>query len=238
MSEAKPAMPPGAPPAAGGPPAPAASAPLFLGLVLVGCGFLLLYLRFGVGARLDAATLGLAAALGALMYALRGLFWMVQALSRRDVETVIAGETAGPRLRSELRDEKRRVLRAIKELDFDHQMGKLSDEDHREIGARYKLRAVEIMRQLDGAGDLHPELARVLEGLHEPSPTLKSKPEEAPAAQNVQPPAPSSEAPAEAGAQAAAEAPAQHETRACPECDTANDLDAKFCKSCGKELAA
>jgi hypothetical protein len=36
---------------------------------------------------------------------------------------------------------------------------------------------------------------------------------------------------------AAADVKAQSATRSCPQCSTANDLDARFCKSCGERLA-
>jgi hypothetical protein len=71
-----------------------------------------------------------------------------------------------PEKQRELRDEKRRLLRAIKELDFDHGIGKLSDQDHAAVLAAYKLRAIEVMRALDAEAEIHPELAAVLRRRH------------------------------------------------------------------------
>jgi rRNA maturation endonuclease Nob1 len=53
----------------------------------------------------------------------------------------------------ELEREKRILLKAIKELEFDHAMGKLSAADHAEIAGRYRARAIAVLRQLD-AGSL------------------------------------------------------------------------------------
>ena len=41
------------------------------------------------------------------------------------------------------------TLRSIKELEFDHAMGKVAQKDFAEIGARLRARALELMDQLD-----------------------------------------------------------------------------------------
>ena len=66
--------------------------------------------------------------------------------------------TFGPRLlggrtRAALEREKTLVLRSIKELEFDHAMGKVSEKDFADMGGRLRARATRLMRQLDaGAG--------------------------------------------------------------------------------------
>ena len=55
----------------------------------------------------------------------------------------------GGRTRAALEREKTLALRAIKELEFDHAMGKVSDQDFAEMGARLRARAAGLMRQLD-----------------------------------------------------------------------------------------
>jgi hypothetical protein len=128
----------------------------------------LLGLAIGVGVDIDAPTIALAAACVVMVWALRSMWGIVVALSRPAAETILVeAEAVGPigGVRSdlaELREEKSRVLRAIKELEFDHAMGKLSDEDFKQIGDRYRLRAIEVLRQLepvDGTSELHPLLA-------------------------------------------------------------------------------
>jgi hypothetical protein len=130
---------------------------LLLG-VLVAVGVL-----WFLGATNLPASLGLVGAGVALVYCLHVFYGIVQALSRPSVQTVLeqsgALALAG---RREAREERHRVLRAIKELDFDHAMGKISDEDFTRVRQGYELRAVEIMRVLRQEPDLHPRLRAVL----------------------------------------------------------------------------
>jgi hypothetical protein len=135
-------------------------------------GAVLLFLRVVVGVAIDAPTLGLAVACAALIGALRGMWGVVFVLTRPGVETIVTESEVGPALgsKSELREEKLRVLRAIKELEFDHAMGKLSDQDFKQVGDGYRLRAIEVMRALDEdpAGELHPLLREHLAGIGQP----------------------------------------------------------------------
>ncbi|MGB0389510.1 MAG: hypothetical protein ACPGWR_32215 [Ardenticatenaceae bacterium] len=48
--------------------------------------------------------------------------------------------------------ERETALLAIRDLQFDHQMAKLSDEDFAQLDARYRAHAIEILRQLDELG--------------------------------------------------------------------------------------
>ena len=52
----------------------------------------------------------------------------------------------------ELQREKRSLLKAIKEIEFDHQMGKMSDQDARELKHFYRARAIEIIKALEADG--------------------------------------------------------------------------------------
>lgn len=76
-----------------------------------------------------------------------------------------AGEPVSERTRAALEREKLLVLRSIKELEFDHAMGKLSKKDFDEMSGRLRARAISLMRQLE----LDPEgykssIERELEG--------------------------------------------------------------------------
>ena len=53
------------------------------------------------------------------------------------------------RRRKELEREKTSLMKALKELEFDHEMRKVSDADFAEIGGVYRTRAIRVMRQLD-----------------------------------------------------------------------------------------
>lgn len=208
-------------------PASPARLPRGVVYVIAGVAALGLFLVFVASARPDVATAGLLLVGVTLVVCLHSLHRMVGALARDNLEVVVdtEGEYGGVSER-ELREERRRVLRALNELRFDHEMGKLSKADYDVVRQGFELRALEVMRALDASASLHPELAARL-GVETPVDPLaqtKSDPEpEMPAAAPV--------------AAAQAETPPA-ETRACAACDGANDADARFCKHCGKELAA
>ena len=54
----------------------------------------------------------------------------------------------GDRRTLEVAEEKDRALAALKELEFDHRTGKLSDEDYRELVGGYRRRAAAALRSL------------------------------------------------------------------------------------------
>ena len=205
-----------------------------MSLFIIAAAGLLTYLLAFTDATLDSATLGLVLAGVALVFCLRALYKMVSVLSRPDVTVALqqlpAAATASKR---ELREERRRLLRAINELKFDHDMGKLSDADYKAVRQTYELQAIEVMRALDAAPALHPDLVAELQdrGLLDEEGTASGD-EAVPASSIDTQPAeiPLSEAESESEAEAG--------TRACAECEGINDADAKFCKHCGKELMA
>ena len=76
----------------------------------------------------------------------------------------------GGRTRVALEREKMLVLRAIKDLEFDRAMGKVSESDFAEMSARLRARASRLLRQVDrGAGYRH-EIERELAARLPPSP--------------------------------------------------------------------
>lgn len=71
---------------------------------------------------------------------------------------ILAGRT-----RAALEREKTLALRTIKELEFDHSMGKLSEKDFVEMSARLRARAGRILRQLDqGAASYKDQIEKEL----------------------------------------------------------------------------
>lgn len=196
-----------------------------------------------MGGRIEAATWGLVVAAAAMVFALRSLYGMVIALARPAIETALEQEdvaaTAGVR---ELREERRRVLRAINELQFDYEMGKLSDEDYRAVREGYELRAVEVMRSLESESALHPELQQELRrrGLIEDDsvePDEGQPDESAPEAPRDE--EDDDERSAEADPHESDQAQAEPAVvNACDACEGANEPDAKFCKHCGAKLGA
>jgi hypothetical protein len=99
-----------------------------------------------------------AAAVGAA--ALRVLVPFIRGADTSAV-TIVAG-----RARGAIEREKTLVLRSIKELEFDHAMGKVSDQDFAEMGLRLRTRAAGLLRQLDAgasySSQIEQELARRL----------------------------------------------------------------------------
>lgn len=129
------------------------------------------------------------------------------------IHQVHDGEPLGTRARMALEREKALVLRSIKELEFDHAMGKVSDADFAEMSGRLRVRAAGLLRQLDEGGEYREAIARDIERRLLERPTVRT---------------------AAAPAPKPAAAPAA--SQACGTCETQNDPDARFCKSCGTAL--
>ena len=64
-------------------------------------------------------------------------------------EDSLASPDALERRRLELSEERDRSLAALKELEFDHRTGKVSDEDYRELVGPLRRRAAEALRALE-----------------------------------------------------------------------------------------
>jgi hypothetical protein len=131
-------------------------------------------------------------------------------------------EMLGGRTRAALEREKTLALRTIKELEFDRGMGKVSEKDFGEMSARLRARAARLMRQLDAGSVYREAIEREVERrLGDAVPDAGST---APSASPGAPRNPAHTAPAH--------------TAACASCNTQNDPDARFCKSCGTRLGA
>jgi len=139
------------------------------------------------------------------------------------VQDDAADAPVGGRARAALEREKALVLRTIKELEFDHAMGKTATAEFEDMRDRLKLRAVGLMRRLEGSdyrAAVEKELAT-----------------RAPAARPV-----TAVVPIPTTAPGAVEspdlpAPASTLARVCGACRGVNDVDARFCKHCGAAIA-
>jgi hypothetical protein len=89
--------------------------------------------------------LAAAVTVGALLYVARPLF------SRVELAPVSRADDLAAR-RLELVEERDRALAALKELEFDHRTGKVSDVDYRELIGPLRRRAIETLRSLEPAG--------------------------------------------------------------------------------------
>jgi hypothetical protein len=114
----------------------------------------------------------------------------------------------GDRTRVALEREKMLALRALKELEFDQAMGKIAPDDYRDMTARLRARALRLMKQLDAGAGYRERIERDL--VKRLGDTAKQAP--------------------------AVSVPTTAEARSCGACSTANDPDARFCKSCGQPL--
>ena len=72
------------------------------------------------------------------------------------------GVVIGQRTRAALEQEKTLALRTIKELEFDKAMGKVSEDDFKEMSARLRARATRIMKQLDAGASYRAQIEQDL----------------------------------------------------------------------------
>lgn len=150
--------------------------------------------------------------------ALGWIVWLLWRAAAALVREPDAGDTnvATGRRRKELEREKQSLLKALKELDFDHEMGKVSKKDFDDISALYRARAIRVLRQLDDAGG---DYERMIAGE---------------VAKRLQKPGTNAAAATPIGSAAATAAAVGGD--GCPKCSTRNDADAEFCKKCGTKL--
>ena len=88
-----------------------------------------------------ALVLGAALAVACVVFVARP--FLREPVAKRDA---IVEPDAGERRRLELAEERDRSLAALKELEFDHRTGKLSDEDYRELVGPLRQRAATLLR--------------------------------------------------------------------------------------------
>ncbi|HYQ47191.1 MAG TPA: zinc ribbon domain-containing protein [Polyangiaceae bacterium] len=171
---------------------------------------------------------------GAALLLIIWLLWSsVQALTGESELTFEEAFSMGARSAEE--EQKRAVLRALKDLEYERSVGKISDEDYHEYAARYRAEAKRLIQGLEehlaeSRKQVEAELERLLSKKPSKSKAPDSSPDSAPRSAPTQ----------EEGEPDSAPAAAKHgptETRDCPACQVKNELDARFCKACGKSMA-
>lgn len=104
-----------------------------------------------------------------------------------------------------LQQSKKEALLAIKEIDFEFQMGKLSQDDYENLKTDYQNQALQILREIDNVKDgkispdtVEQQISKYRQKLKQQSATEK-------------------------------------EVRYCPECGEKFEADYKYCISCGRK---
>lgn len=166
------------------------------------------------GAVVSVGSALLVLAAGALLGAI-ALFWA-------SVRT-LSGDSPLPRdfaalgttySRGALIEEKRRVLRALRDLENEHELGKIDDADFRALTAAYRDQAKAVMRQMDLEIAPFRQEAERLASEHLKKHGMGH----------------SAESPEGAGEPAAARIE-------CRACRASNETDAAFCKQCGSPIS-
>ena len=144
--------------------------------------------------------------------------------------------TAIAQERKTLGEKKDRLYEAIKDLDFEHQAGKLSEADYKTVRADILNQAAEAIARIDEIDqeDSGP-IAQPEESAQESGPD--SPPSSAEVANG--PPCPSCEQPNPAGAQFCMHCGGKLTSPAnCPQCSTELQEEARFCTACGVAVPA
>ena len=122
-----------------------------------------------------------------------------------------ASPALGGRTRAALEREKTLTLRALKDLEFDRAMGKISEADFSEMTGRLRARAARLIGQLDAEGGYREQIERDIARRIGSEPKAHASP-------------------------SPVEVATTQDARTCGSCGKNNDLDARFCKHCGASL--
>ena len=171
-------------------------------------------------------VLTLAAA--ALLLVIWLLWSSVQALAGESPLTFEEAFSLGARSAEE--EQKRAVLRALKDLEYERSVGKISEDDYHEYSARYRAEAKRLIQQLDenlaeGRQRVEAELERRLS-----KKTSETK-------QSVAPEAALGVVASPHNGEHASPLQSPTATLICAACWVKNEPDARFCKACGKNMA-
>ncbi len=198
----------------------------------------------GIAARIQGAAAAILVLAGGALLGVIVVFW--SSLRTLLGETPLTGADAyaigAPPAEEE---RKRAVLRALKDLEFERSVGKISEEDYELLVTKYREEGKRLLRAIDeGAGPERERAAAfvaerlrdegLLEGDAPPAPRDEDEEDAAPA------PKPKARKKKKKKAAPKAEAaPAPRDDAdddagpTCASCGTVNDEDALFCKKCG-----
>lgn len=205
-----------------------------------------------------ALAVGLSLGLGPALLVLAGgvllgvvlLLW--SSLGRLTGESPLTLEEAiGLGAPSAEEERKRAILRALKDLEFERSVGKISDEDYAELSTRYRSDAKALLRVIEettapARKKAEERLAERLKAEGAIAPTKGKRQSKRPkAAREQKPEAAASDSGAEGARNADGPVAASDGDTTppstepvCAACSTSNDADARFCKRCGATLVA
>jgi len=171
---------------------------------------------------------------GMLLYAIGSLWASVQSLG--DDAALSLDEALALAAPSAEEEKKRSVLRALKDLEYERNVGKIGEADYLELSTRYREEARRLLRELNDAelparARVEKLLARRLGGAARPPPR-QAPPESEPEGADTELDSDTETA----GDTESERAPEASGKPTCTECDTENDPDARFCKKCGEAL--
>ena len=166
------------------------------------------------GALVSVGSALLVLAAGTLLGAI-ALFWAsVRTLSGDSPLPSDFAAIPAPGGRGFLVEEKRRVLRALKDLENEHELGKIDDADYHTLTVAYRDQAKAVMQQMDMEMAPFRGEAERLASEHLKKQAMRQ---------------PSEESASDASATARI---------VCRACRASNEMDAAFCKQCGAPIAA
>jgi hypothetical protein len=124
---------------------------------------------------------------------------------------------------------KKMLLRALKDLENENNIGKLEDDDYDQIAATYRAELKALLRKIDESLAPHREKAEELARAHLVRAGIS--------AAGYRGELPTDDEESLADGKSGGKAPPAARVR-CPKCDASNEPDAKFCKECASKLSA
>lgn len=203
------------------------------------------------------ASMGVLAAVAVVM--LLAIFALWNSIRMLTGEMAVPEDMAAAELRRTVprAEKKRSILRALKDLENEHALGKIDDEDFKVVAGRYREEAKNLLRELDTEVAVYLPKAEALIQKHlkqkglsqDPSPYREAgrasadaseSPADGPSGEQgdpalVRPMTPDEANMIEDGLRQL-QAAAAGAKAVCEKCQTINDSDAKFCKSCGQTM--
>jgi hypothetical protein len=139
-------------------------------------------------------------------------------------------------------EQKRAVLRALKDLEYERSVGKISEDDYHEFSARYREEARRLISLVDETMVAGREAAEKLlaervqaAGLAEPGAVNQTDDEPA-SAKGTEREQSEPIVDGEDATETAEPSDAADDEPSCVKCGTTNDADARFCKNCGAAI--